>query len=388
MFFKDDNFQLRHEDELMLCCARTHVNEEINKKIISLASRDLDWEYLVNMASRHRFRPLLYINLNSICPEEVPEDVLGNLKSYYMANVQKNLMLTGELVKVIEILKFNDINAVPYKGPVLASLAYGNIGLREFGDIDIFIDKKNALKVKNAMISNEYELCPPIKIEDSFYMKFNAEYRFINKKTSNIIEIKWKFEDDFFSFPVNPQILLEELTKLDINLFQVHTFSPSNNLLIICIHCANHSWSRLSWICDISEFIQSENIDWDDVLEKSEKLGVKRILLINLILARDFFDLNFPNEILSHLNSDSSAKQISFQIKKRIFKKQFNIAERLILDIKKRENLKYGVKDCINGLITPSYADFLDIPLNEKLFPLYYMIRPVLLLKRYGKGPI
>ena len=381
-------FKLKPEDKLILNCGHSQINDELEKKIIKLVNLNLDWEYIVDMATRHRLRPLLYYNLNKICPDKVPEDVLVSLREFYHSNVRKNLMMTGELVKIIEILESDDIKAIAYKGLVLAASGYGNIGLREFGDIDLFIDKSNALKVRNTMLSNEYELLPPIKIEDSFYMKFNAEYRFINKKKSNIIEIKWKFEDDFFSFPVNPQILLEELIKLDINLFQVHTFSPSNNLLIICIHCANHSWSRLSWICDISEFIQSENIDWDDVLEKSDKLGVKRILLINLILARDFFDLNLPDDILSHLNSDSSAKQISFQIKKRIFKKQFNIAERLILDLKKRENLKDGVKDCINGLITPSYADFLDIPLHEKLFPLYHIIRPVLLLKRYGKGPV
>lgn len=372
----------------MLCCARTKVNDETKNKIISLVSMDLDWEYLINMASRHRLRPLLYVNLNSICPKKVPEDVLGNLKSYYLANVQKNLMLTGELVKVIEILESNNIKAIPYKGPVLATSAYGNIGLREFGDIDLLIDKKDAIKVKNAMLSRGYSLSPQINIEDSFYKKFNAEYRFINNETSNIIEIKWKFEDDFFSFPVNPDILLEEISKSDINSFPIYTLSPVNNLLIISIHCANHSWSRLSWICDISEFIKNEHIDWDDILEKSEKLGVKRILLINLILARDLFDLNLPGVILSHLKSDPSAKKISFQIKKRILKKPFNIAERLILDLKKRENLKDGIKDSISGLITPSYADFLDIPLPKELFPIYHVIRPFLLLKRYGKGPV
>ncbi len=55
------------------------------------------------MATRHRLRPLLYYNLNSICPEKVPENVLVDLKEFYHHNVRKNLMLTGELVKVMEV---------------------------------------------------------------------------------------------------------------------------------------------------------------------------------------------------------------------------------------------------------------------------------------------
>ena len=51
------------------------------------------------MASIHRLTPLLYYNLNAICPEKVPEDVLMKLKNYFHINVQKNLLLTGELIK-------------------------------------------------------------------------------------------------------------------------------------------------------------------------------------------------------------------------------------------------------------------------------------------------
>ena len=90
-------------------------------------------------------------------------------------------MLTGELVKVMELLEDNGIKAFTYKGPVLASQAYGNIGLREFGDIDIFIEKENALKVKDLMIDNEYSVYPKIDIDDSIYMKLESEYGFINK---------------------------------------------------------------------------------------------------------------------------------------------------------------------------------------------------------------
>ena len=100
------------------------------------------------MASKHKLTPLLYRNLNSICPKMVPEDILDELKNYFNANVRKNLLMTGELIKILKLLKFNDINAIPYKGPVLANLAYGNLAFREFDDIDILVNKLDILNPK------------------------------------------------------------------------------------------------------------------------------------------------------------------------------------------------------------------------------------------------
>jgi hypothetical protein len=375
----------------MLCCARTKVNEEIKNKVISLVSTDLDWEYLINMASRHRLRPLLYVNLNAICPKKVPEDVLENLKSYYMANVQKNLMMTGELVKVMKLLEENGINAVTYKGPVLAHSVYGNIGYREFGDIDILIDKSDAINVKNIMISNGYEFYPKIKLNDSIYMTLGSGYPFTNKKNNAIIEIKWKVEGDFFSSPQDPNILFKNFKSIKIDFFQFHTFFGVNQLLILCIHSAKHDWSRLSWICDISELVKNENINWEETLEKAQILGIERILLINLALARDLFGLNIFDDMNNHLNSDNNVALISLKLQKRIFiyqKYSLNIFEKFFSEIKIRENPIYGIKSCFLALTKPGYKEYKDIPLPEFLFPLYYIIRPFLLLKRYGKNSI
>ena len=66
----------------------------------------------MDMATRHRLRPLLYYNLNAVCPEKVPEDVLIDLREFYHDNVRKNLMLTGELVKVMGLLEDNGIKCI------------------------------------------------------------------------------------------------------------------------------------------------------------------------------------------------------------------------------------------------------------------------------------
>ena len=51
------------EEELILCCARTYLNHEIENKISSLLKKDLDWSYILDTAHIHKLMPLLYLNL-------------------------------------------------------------------------------------------------------------------------------------------------------------------------------------------------------------------------------------------------------------------------------------------------------------------------------------
>ena len=382
-------FKLKPEDKLILSCGHSQVNEELEKKIMKLVNLDLDWEYIVDMATRHRLKPLLYYNLNKICPDNVPEDVLESLKEFYHSNVQKNLMMTGELVKVMKLLEKNGVNAITYKGPVLAQMAYGNVGLREFGDLDILVDKSDALKVIEIMAQTDYELYPSINIEDSFYLRFVTEHQFVHRNSGVIIEIKWKFAGDFFTFPADSSFLTNDIINTDLNGFKVNNFSPDNQLLILAIHAGKHDWTRISWIMDITNYIKQHPVNWEYCMNKAEKLGVRKILLINLYLAWDLWGLELPNNILKLIDSDKSIKKISYQIEKRFFqKKDLNIFGKLSSNLKKRDKLIYGIKDSVNGLTKPGYRDFADIPLPESFFRFYHLLRPFLLLKRYGKEPV
>jgi len=383
---KYEAIMLRPEDEILLCCARTDVNPEIKDKILYLIENDMDWNYLLNLASRHRLLSLLYHNLNVICPEMVPEDILGELKDNFNANVRKNLMMAGELIKVLNLLESEGITAIPYKGPVLASMAYGNIGLREFGDIDIFVRESEALKAKMLLLSNDFTLCFEFNhITDEFYLKTQREYGLMNAR-GIVTEIHWDFHGPFFYLPFEPDFLYNDLKRIDINGLNVSSFTIENLLLILCIHNAKHDWEKLGWICDISELIKNHKIDWTLIMEKSCQLGIQRILYINFSLAIDLFELKVPDDILNSLNSDHVVKKMFVLIKNKLFSEttcEFSLIDKLFFDLKKRESVYYGIRDCILGLTVPSYPDFENLSLPKFLYPFYYLFRPFKLLKRY-----
>src|SRR5919106_884369 len=103
--------------ELLLCCARTQTGE-------------IDWEYLFLLARRHSIVPLVYFQLERSAPDIVPAPILKKLKQHYIENSARNTILTTELCRLITRLADSGIEAIPYKGPVLAQFAYGNIALR------------------------------------------------------------------------------------------------------------------------------------------------------------------------------------------------------------------------------------------------------------------
>ncbi|GAB6056776.1 hypothetical protein JCM15415_20920 [Methanobacterium movens] len=382
----DNKLVLKVEDELLLRCARSKLEEEDEDSISSLLDNNLDWDYLLNKAARNGLRPLLYLNLNRVGPEKVPEDVLQGLKSFFKNNVQKNLLFTSELLKVMDLMQENDIKAFTYKGPVLAQWAYGNIAYREFGDIDIFIDKSDATRAKEIMHANGYFLDPPIEVDDATYMKLDTEYRF-RSISGGVIELNWDFAGPFYYFPHDPQILFNELIERDLNNFKIKTPNPENEFLMLAIHCAKHNWQRLSWICDIREVLENKKLDWSKIWDTAKILGVKRIVLVTLFILEDLFEF----KISQPKKEDHYGQNLAQDIIDRNYlenRDSWNLVEKFFLDLRKRDNYIYGIKDCIRGFSKTTYIDYQDMRLQGHLFRLYIFIRPFLLLKRYGKGKV
>ena len=79
---------LRPEIELLLCCARVHLDSERAERMRELLQRNIDWEYLLRMATRHGMMPLLYWHLKAHCADAVPQEILDQLRDYSIANTR------------------------------------------------------------------------------------------------------------------------------------------------------------------------------------------------------------------------------------------------------------------------------------------------------------
>jgi hypothetical protein len=144
------------EHELLLACARISSETEIR----SLVQSPIDWSYLLEKADTARMSSLLCHRLYSLCPEKIPPTVLDCLRNGYLMRSARNLLLTAELLKILDLFNKEGIPAVPFKGPVLAAQLYEDAALREFNDIDILVPRQNTFKALRRLQSLGYPAIP------------------------------------------------------------------------------------------------------------------------------------------------------------------------------------------------------------------------------------
>src|SRR5262245_9947230 len=127
------------ENELLLCSARVVFDPGQTERCAKLFEQPLNWEYLLRMSYRHSTWPLLCWHANRLGPVGVPPAILDQLRDEFLWNAQHNLVLTGELLQLLQLFEGEGIRALSFKGPTLTAFAYGNLALRVFNDLDLLV---------------------------------------------------------------------------------------------------------------------------------------------------------------------------------------------------------------------------------------------------------
>jgi hypothetical protein len=121
----------RPEVKLLLCCARSRTDPERTAEIGALLQERIDWKCLLRTARSQRIIPLVSWQLNTISSGTIPNGVVDQLTAYFRNNSFRSLSLARELLRFMKGFEAHGITAIPYKGPVLATSACGNLALRE-----------------------------------------------------------------------------------------------------------------------------------------------------------------------------------------------------------------------------------------------------------------
>ena len=384
-----DLSRLPIEEQLLLASARTQINEADAKRIRDLVQQKVDWDFLIRLAHRNGIEPLLVLSLKRAASDLLPENVHKRLNDFFLKNAGHNLFLAKELAKLMDLFRANGIQTIPYKGPLMTVDIYGDLSYRQFGDLDFLLEQRDILKVKKLLIDADYRpVVPMTPAGEKNYLTFENSYDFVRGNV--LLEMHWEVVPRYFFSRIDVSELWSQLIPVVVNGVEMRTVCREDLFLILCVDASRELWERLARICDIAQLLYfGSEINWDKLLQKAERIGCRRMLLVGSSIAHQILAAPLPDLLTQWISRETEATTIASRMAGRLLERREAVSilgesrfQPLYLQM--RERLQDRLGHTLSLFFTPSVADWEIISLPEGLSFFYYLIRPFRLASKFG----
>jgi hypothetical protein len=349
----------------------------------------VEWETVLRLADEHGTSSLVYQNLSRL-GDNVPPPVLASLRQSYERNIHKSLFLSAELIRILDCLDALGIEVVPYKGLVLSQAYYGDMAMRQSGDMDLFVRKPDVVRIKRAVRDLGYTPRVPIPADaEEDYIASGYECTFDSPVGRNLLELQWALQPRFYAVDFDMDGLFERAVSVAVAGRAVKTPSPEDLLLVLSVHAAKHVWGRLIWLCDIAQIVKRGNLNWDCIQSRARELGIERILHVTLLLVRRFLTAPIPEPINDSVLADAAAAAFADEIAVAVAAGVTYEEHQMVyfwLMMRLRERLADRVRFFTRLTFTPGPGEWEAVGLPKLLFPLYRLVRLGRLAARFARG--
>jgi len=381
--------------KFLIACCKLELSEEDTIFILDYISEKVGEQYhdLVSLSVRHGILPLVYKTIKDISGKDessIPSTFLAKLKAHYMGISQRNMLMSAELIRVMKLLQKNNIKALSFKGPVLSQMAYGDITLRQYGDLDILVDEKEAYKAAGLLESHGFTAPYPLSIlKNKTCMRVDSDFALVGNTNNILIEMHWRL----FRKNIGHHLTFEQFSKdpktILINGNAIQTLSPELHLLYLSLHGSKHAWERIEWIVDIDRFIRSCDLDDKKFKEIFDLMKADRPILIGLLLTHKLFSTPLPQWIKEKIEVDSEVDEL-YQTTIDLLSTGFsNMTEMqrartiYLYQLRFFKNTIEKIKYFFESYLSISRNDCLEFTLPAYLSFLYIFIKPFRVIQKY-----
>ncbi len=378
------NIELR----LITLLARSYHSDRIVKQINELSDESIDWHNALELMQHHRVSALCLNSLRKLALPRVPSSVIHALQAECKQHTGNALILMNAAREIITCIQSAHIEVVCFKGIVAAQLIYGQLSMRNFGDIDLYVRQKDHAATEVLLSKNGFHITN--RHEGSFQSSLRDEQKGVN------IDLHWKIPPRELDIPSG--LLWDNISSIDIHQQAIPTFGLNDTILITAVNALKEYWSsRLYRFCDLAELIHSHpQPDWNRIFNRAKQLGLQNTLFTALIVCEKLLSAPIPREISAVITRQHKLSPIVDELVSQIelveqTNSEANYRKTRIVPSDKHYFL--ALQDTwprkwqfwLKWALTPTAADreFLLIPTS--LSALYYLLRPIRLL--FSKRP-
>ncbi len=381
---------LSPERKIVVCCARARIDPGAKDVVRALVRGDLNWADVLANAEHHGLLPIVYESIAGAAQDLVAPAQWNGVRDAAAASTTNDLSLLRELLRLHRLFEAARLPAISYKGPVLAEVAYGSAIRREYEDLDFAVPQKYIPDVVSVLRAAGYRpLFDPREAhagEDGFAP---GQYAFQSDARQILVEFHTERTLRYFPVPLDFQELGGRLMTVEIGGQRFQTFSIEDTLVMLSVHGAKHFWERLGWVLDIAELATVHAVDWALLLEIAAKMKATRVLLLGLYLAHEVCGAALPESVLEIARGDRKVQRLAREVREQyagVSDPRAGIWRRASFRIRSSDGIGEGLRHMLRLSMSPTESDREMVRLPRPLAPLYVLLRPWRLLRKYGAG--
>jgi hypothetical protein len=255
-----------------------------------------DFKTLLTQANLHGIIPQLHKALSN--SHATPVDIKQSLQKQYTRIVQANLLLTAHLLTVTKALKEEQFNYLAIKGPTLSQELYSDISMRQFSDIDLFVDEKDIIKISELLIKLDYSPVLPLSLlRRKKFLALDNDFSFRHNRSNALLELHWKLFPLRHKMPLDFTQLHSASKTLALQQKEIQTLSTEHNLLYLSLHGAKHIFERYEWVYDLHILIENNpGLDLESIYLQAKKENLDTPLLLGIFLSHKLFETTLPDK--------------------------------------------------------------------------------------------
>ena len=276
--------------------ARATLRGNENLVFFEDESRLPDEERIIKLARWHQVQSLLhdYLSENELF---ITESYFEQLKSHGIQEAVYNMIFLRKSLDLNRDLNAGGVQAFLMKGALWAWLLYEKPALREFGDIDFFLQKTDIPKGLAVFKGHGFhpdsyrkfllddEKVRELYFETDYQLPLEPEFTEIVKS----IEIQWNSTYPRFAYSFSWDELMSRTMLFEVLDEKIVIPSIDNQLLMMIVHHAGvEQWDKLKFMGDFVRLLRkfSKEIDWQYVTKITKQKGFNRLFKESLGMVR------------------------------------------------------------------------------------------------------
>jgi len=373
--------------EFRLLLELTHPSASIDQsKIISeIMTPQFDDKKFMDLVEWHRVMPQVYHHLKE-AKDDLPDAFFSHLKAINTHCRMTSLTMSSWLARISQQLDMQNIAFISLKGIGLSKLLYGEDGYRECRDIDILVAPEDVDGTERILFelgfvrTMPYAEATPKQI--NYFNRHKKDREYYHPDDGILLELHWRLIE--VDHPFNPALseLMATRSSISIHGEKIATMSGAHLWLYQCLHGSLSGWYRMRWVCDIALLLSFHQPDWEDLLELADQCHCKKSLAEAVGLACTLYELPVPESIQPYVQHSSVQRNIERSANRLFYMliicgDLMAYAQRIAFCAPTSSLLKHLLGRCLI-----STGDFERVPLPDKFFFAYYLLRPFSFLVR------